>query len=620
LPATFPQKEKSAMRCQILKTAAILGAVLFLVSGSRASEHLVDNAKSALARAEGGLTKARDELQRAQRELDQATEAVAKNGKRLDIANKCIQVSKDEWGSQHKALIAAQNEFRRAADNVKRIRDQLDSKRVLEEELCHLRDGVLATEVLLYDMRWSLNIEFNAVTGSFNAWAEMPQGLELTSSAISAACSGGVPLPQFDLAGMLAASLGLRVERESTFDDLVARIHRGVSENTRVYVSSRGFSELFAPEHTVDGVWKAILSGGSTGAGSADEVANGCLRELNGVYAFLQETVPEEANELLKHIMPAILTHDHWETPTVELRAIKGEMKYTVKQGELTRLAKYLPGLAKRNSNVGKTLSVPRNGFAVFVRPKVQAGATQDLRAKFGKFKANGPDVLKTALHGESYRLLELAIDHSVDVSSVVAPGLSKLFRGFDYSRATHDEKDASLLDLRQTSIGKEFESFASKTLKIGKEGSARVSRLTIDAGTGQAAIVIDLRAKQSSTLREAIHVAKKSVEDVNDETVMRWKAAALSVERLHDEIPLATLELSHASSKISGLSEVLKIDQEHLTSVLAEQKAAQAALDEATRARTFSQGRRDAAANAVERAEQNVKDLGKLITKLSRL
>jgi len=70
----------------------------------------------------------------------------------------------------------------------------------------------------------------------------------------------------------------------------------------------------------------------------------------------------------------------------------------------------------------------------------------------------------------------------------------------------------------------------------------------------------------------------------VNDQTVMKWRAAALAVTRLQDEIPLATLELSHASNKIGRLAELLKIDQEHLTSVLAEQKAAQAALDEAHR------------------------------------
>jgi hypothetical protein len=86
----------------------------------------------------------------------------------------------------------------------------------------------------------------------------------------------------------------------------------------------------------------------------------------------------------------------------------------------------------------------------------------------------------------------------------------------------------------------------------------------------------------------------------------------------LHDGIPLATLEFSHASRKISGLSEVLKIDQEHLTVVVAEQKTAQAALDEATRAKEFSQVRRDVAANSVARAEQNVKNFEKLIANLS--
>ena len=136
---------------------------------------------------------------------------MAKSEKRLDIAIKCIQVSKDEWGSQHKALVAAQNEVRRGTDNVERIREELDRKRKFEEELRILRDRVLATEIDLYDMRLSLVIEYNAMTGSFNSWAETPQGPKITSSAISAAFSGGVPLPQFDLFEMLGAASGMRV-------------------------------------------------------------------------------------------------------------------------------------------------------------------------------------------------------------------------------------------------------------------------------------------------------------------------------------------------------------------------------------------------------------------------
>ena len=100
-------------------------------------------------------------------------------------------------------------------------------------------------------------------------------------------------------------------------------------------------SELLASEHAIDGVWKGVLSGLTTAQEAADEVVNGCLRELNAAYAFLQETAPKEAEELLKHILPAMLTHDHWETPTVQMRAFKAQMKYTVKQGEESRLERY---------------------------------------------------------------------------------------------------------------------------------------------------------------------------------------------------------------------------------------------------------------------------------------
>jgi hypothetical protein len=604
-------------RRQVLKISAILGAVFCLAPGSRASEHLGDNAKSALVRAEREVIKARDELRRAQEELRQAALAVAKNEKRLDIASKCIQVSQDEWGSQYKALAAAQNDVKRAADDVRRTREQLDHDRAMEAGLKLIRDRVLATEIDLYDMRLSVFIEYNAMTRSFNAWAESPHGLKITSRAIAAAFSGGVPLPQFDLALMLGAALGNRVDRECTYDDEAAKVHSGISGSTLVYVSGRGLSELLAPERGVDGVWKNILSCGPTTPGSVDEVANGCLRELNGVHAFLQETVGDGADELLEKIVKTIVTHEQWETPTVQIKPVKFQMKYTVRPGGTTRLIRYLPGLVKRDGDTGKTLSVPRFGFAVLVRSAADAGSPKDLRGRLGKSKAVGPEVLKKVLQGELYRLLEPAIDDTVDLSSVIAPGMERLFRDFDYSHAKPDRKDLSLMDLRATSISKEFESFAAKYLKIGNSGTALVRRLTFNAQTGQAVIEIDLIAKQKSTLKDAISVAKRSVEDVNDDSVIRWKAAAAQVKKLHDQIPLATSELAQASSKISGLVKVLKIDQEHLTSVLAEQEAAGAALDEATKVRGYCQGRRDAAANSVARAEQNVKDFQKLIFSL---
>lgn len=605
------------MCSKALRLPAVLGALFVLAPGLLASERVIDEAKRARARALGELTKARDELGRVQKEFAQATDLASRKAKKLEIAINCMQICKDEWGSPHQALVAAQNEVNSAALEVKQIRDQLYVKRKALEELEAIRDRLLETRIPLYEMKWSVFIEYNATTGSCNSWAEMPQGLKITSSALSAAFSGGVPLPEFDLLEMLATGTGLRVDRECTFEDEVAKLYPAASADTRVYVSSRGLSELLTTEHAIDEVWKGILSGGSTLEGTADELANGCLRELNGVYAFLQGTVGKEAEEHLEEIMQTILAHRSWNTPHVQIRAIEGRMKYTVRLPEESRLEKLLPALRKKSGDAGKTLSLPRYGFVVFVKPTATAGYTKDLRLSPGKPRAAGEEVLKAALGDESYDMLEAAFYHKVDLSSVIAPGLDQLFRGVDYAHITGDVKDPFLFDLRTTSIRTKFESFAAR-LKIGNCGRADVRRLAFNPYTGQSLIEFDLLAKQETTLGEAIMIAKKSVEDVHDESIVKWKAAVLEVKKLHDRIPGATHKLAAASGKVGRLSELLKKDEANLAAVLAEQKTAQAAFDEATKAEKYSRGRRDAAANSVKRAEQNVKDFEKLIAELS--
>ena len=144
-----------------------------------------------------------------------------------------------------------------------------------------------------------------------------------------------------------------------------------------------------------------------------------------------------------------------------------------------------------------------------------------------------GTEVLKAALPGESYQLVELAADmETANVDELIAPGLEKLFRDLDYSKLAVDQARPFCLDLRRTPVGKEIERLAAK-LRMGNEGEATLSRLTFNLHTGQVFAAIDLTARDRTSLQQAINLVGKSVNDLSDETVRNWKASLVDVEKL---------------------------------------------------------------------------------------
>ena len=183
----------------------------------------------------------------------------------------------------------------------------------------------------------------------------MPDGLNLPSSAITAAFHGDIPLPEVNPVEMLGASLGFQVEGTCNFDDVTAKIYQEAGSNARVYVSTRALAEVLSPEHAADATTKAILSGGSTIKGTTDELARACLNELNGAYAFLQQAAAAEPQKILGNVMAAILTGKRVETASLEIKPFVAEMNYTVRAAGSSDLLNYLPELQKKIDNLGMT-------------------------------------------------------------------------------------------------------------------------------------------------------------------------------------------------------------------------------------------------------------------------
>ncbi len=398
-----------------------LVAAFFLVPSPDVATNALDAAKSALAQAERSAAAAKNSFSRADVAFNNA---VVVAGEQQTELNRALQLLKEKErlsADAHNTLLAAQRSLSRATAQLAGLRDQLDAKQTAVVALESSVRRLLNNTIVLYDFKWSVFIEYNSMTGSMFAWAEMPHGLKISSSAISAAFHGGVPQLDTKPALMLGAALGLQYESACTFDDEVARIYRGAGPKTRVYVSTRGLSELLSWENSSDATLRGFVSGGSTIGGTIDELAKACLNELNGAHAFLEQSAAGQADGLDREMMDTIITRKGLDTPSLQIKPFVGRVKYTARVAGSSQLLKYLHGLEAKIDKAGMTFTLPRRGFAILVKDRPVPSANE-LRVSIGKMTAQNPQAMKAALRGEHYRLLEPALSGEAgDVSELIA-------------------------------------------------------------------------------------------------------------------------------------------------------------------------------------------------------
>jgi hypothetical protein len=525
-------------------------AAFCLVPGPGASTNALDAAKNALAEAERVKVAAKNSVSHADVAFKNAVVAAQERQSELDRAAQLLKEKECVSAFAHATLLGAERSLARATSQLAGLRDQLDAKQTAKVALESSVKRLLNTTIVLYDFKWSVFIEFNSMTGSMFAWAEMPHGLKISSSAIYAAFRGGVPQLDSNPALMLGAALGLQYESSCTFDDEVRAIYRGAGPNTRVYVSTRGLAELLSWEHSADATLRGLRSGGSTIGGTIDELARACLNELSGAHAFVEQSAAGEADGLEREVMDTLITRKALDTPALEIKPFVGRVKYTARVAGRSQLPKYLPGLEAKIDNPGMTFSVPRRGFAILVKDR-QVASANELRASIGTMTARSPQAITATLRGENYRLLERALSGETgDVGERIAPALEKRFRDLDYARIPTDRKNPFCLDLRRTPVGAEFERL-SASLRIGKQGEEVLRRLSFDTHTGQVSIAVELRAQEQTSLEQAIKVVGRTVDDLNDITVRTWKASIDGGKDLRQQIDRATTEVAAAAALV---------------------------------------------------------------------
>ena len=416
---------------------------------------------------------------------------------------------------------------------------------------------------------------------------------------------------------MLNACVGLSIERRCQFDLTAQRYYREAGPGDRVYVSTRGLGELLSREQFASRGINRVFSGGSTIEGSAIELANGCLRELNAVHAFLKDTAADEADHMLPEIAETIATGQAMKSPKVQIIPFQARVEYEVKPGGESELLWYLPKLKSEDASRGLRASASRPGFAVVVKncPSEERPGNK-FDSRIGKAKPLSRGVLKRMLPGETSRLFELALADESDESARSTSNECKMFEQMDFTQVKISPEERAIVDLRATAVGAEIERRIS-SLKIGHLGEARVSRLSLNALTSQVALVADLRAREKIALGEALKLVGKTTEDLNGQVTQSWKAAGTEVTKLRSELSETTRKLAQAANAESRAVGVLDFAQRDLDAARRQQADASRSLGVAVQAKNEAQRQVEMSSGRVKDAERNVIDLAKLMNQL---
>ena len=121
---------------------------------------------------------------------------------------------------------------------------------------------LLAKKINLYDMSWSVSVNYNLRSDMQNAWAEFPEGLKFSSSGIESAFQGQLTFPDVNPVDLLGLSLGVTATQHSTYPDEVTKLYEALGPGERLYVSGNGLAELMSPEHFANAGVDAVVSGG----------------------------------------------------------------------------------------------------------------------------------------------------------------------------------------------------------------------------------------------------------------------------------------------------------------------------------------------------------------------
>ncbi len=157
-------------------------------------------------------------------------------------------------------------------------------------------------------------------------------------------------------------------------------------------------------------------------------------------------------------------------------------------------------------------------------------------------------------------------------------------------------------------------------SLRIGKQGEEVLRRLSFNTHTGQVSIAVELRAKEQTSLEQAIHVAGRTVDDLFDVSVRGWKAALEGVKNLRQQIDLATNEVATAGAAVGRETTELVTAQHEVNAARDALSTTSGLLSAANTSVRHCADELKIARDSESRAESRVANLKKLIGFLSHV
>lgn len=594
------------------KRSARLFLLAVVAVSLRAPNSLADplnEAKKALNHAKDALENAKHELAHANDVYNGAVTKVAVSEHDVTHAAHSMNSAKNLADIRHAKVLTAQQIAVGLGNLTKQLKGTLAKAEANEQKAL---DDLLSRNIVLYDMGWRVNIEYDLKTQGFNAWAEFPHGMQLTTGEIASVLNGKPALPEIEPLELLTACLGLDVDRQCDYDDVVRQAYRGIAPTDRVYVSTRGLSELLTPEHAGSAAVDAVVSGGSTIEGTANELVAACRRELNSVNAFLRDTAKDEADNALPRLAEAIASGQPFESPKLTIKPLHAHMKYTARLAGASELLNFLPGLKRKNGELGSTSS-PRPGFIVVVKNVAQPLSAKDFAAQIGT--AHLPAAFLQQLPAGTVPLFSTAQLDPDDPFTAVAASLATAFKNLDYGQLKPiDPADPVFLDLRATPIGKTLNALVGN-LKVGNAGDPpTISKLSLNLHTGQVSATVNLSAKAKVKLADAIRIVGKTFHDIDASFLKDWQNASAEVANLSKELSDATAKLAPANADVKNAIDALNGANHALDLAKASYQHALAVLNSATAAQANAGHDVAVAKNNVKQAEDTVKHFTDLV------
>lgn len=194
--------------------------------------------------------------------------------------------------------------------------------------------GVLAQEIIAYQVDSGGKLTFNLQTGGYYAGVELVKGVTLDTERLRDWMNGKMTLPEVTPVTAAASLVGLKTDTSSDYE-AVRNSEYTAHGGANVYFSSSRFADWAGPQ-TLARLTALTALGGTVGANQTlAEVKSYLQLELQDLATWLQQKGAEQAPRLAVQILSAIANQSDLSLPELELKIMPVTYTHKISSGLL---------------------------------------------------------------------------------------------------------------------------------------------------------------------------------------------------------------------------------------------------------------------------------------------